>query len=62
MDWFILAEYISSAMLNPDMLGAPGNFLKLRVPSWGTYIKDYSIWGSMLEPPYFGKLPNILKP
>ena len=31
----------------------------LEVPFWGLYSKDYSILGSILGSPYFGKLPNI---
>ena len=32
-------------------------FLKLRVPFGGPNSKDYSILGSILGSPYFGKLP-----
>ena len=31
-------------------------FPKLGVPFWGSHNKDYSILGSILGPPYFGKL------
>ena len=34
-----------------------GGFPKLGVTFWGPNNKDYSIWGSMLGSPYFGKLP-----
>ena len=30
---------------------------KLGVPFWGPYNKDYSILGSIMGSPYFGKLP-----
>ena len=33
-------------------------FPKLGVPFWGPYDKGYSILGSILGSPYFGKLPN----
>ena len=32
-------------------------FPKLGVPYWGPHNKDYSILGSILGSPYFGKLP-----
>ena len=31
---------------------------KLGVHVWSPYVKDYSILGSMLGSPYFGKLPH----
>ena len=34
-----------------------GGFSKLRVRFGGPNNKDYSIWGSILGFPYFGKLP-----
>ena len=34
-----------------------GGFPKLGVPFWGPYNKDYSILGSRMGSPYFGKLP-----
>ena len=33
-------------------------FATLGVPFWGPHNKDYSIWGSILGYPCFGKLPN----
>ena len=39
-----------------------GGFLKLGVPFAGPYNKDYSILGSILGSPYFGKLPHELEP
>ena len=35
-----------------------GGFPKLGVPFWGPNNKDYSILGSILRSPYFGKLPS----
>ena len=36
-----------------------GGFPKLGVPFWGSNNKDYSIFGSILGSPNFGKLPNF---
>ena len=36
-----------------------GCFPKLGVPFWGSHNKGYSVWGSMLGSPYFGKLPFL---
>ena len=48
-----------------DLEGSPrthktlnGDFPKLGVPFGGPYDKDYTILGSILGSPYFGKLPN----
>ena len=37
-----------------------GGFPKLGVPLWGSLNKDYTILGSTLGFPNFGKLPSIL--
>ena len=34
-----------------------GSFPKLGIPFWGPHNKDYSIFGSILGSPDFGKLP-----
>ena len=39
-----------------------GGFPKLEVPFGGPYNKDYSILGSILGSPHFGKVPNIIVP
>ena len=39
-----------------------GGFPKSGVPFWGSNNKDYSICGSILGSPYFGKLPYTPKP
>ena len=39
-----------------------GSFPKLGVPFWGPNNKDYSILGSILGSPYFGKLPYNRRP
>ena len=36
-----------------------GGFPKLGVPFWGPSNKDYSILGSILGSPQFGKLPFV---
>ena len=35
-----------------------GGFPKLGVPFKGLHNRDFNIYGSILEYPYFGKLPN----
>ena len=39
--------------------GPHGGFPKLGVPFLGPHNKDYSILGSILGSPHFGKLPHI---
>ena len=58
-------------MRSPDLLEARrrseaclkhGGFLKLGVPFWRPHKEGCSILGSILEPPYFGKLPKVPSP
>ena len=46
-------------ILKPSSLRLCGGFPKLGVPFGGPFHKDYSILGSILGSPYFGKLPCI---
>ena len=43
-----------------DVLGLVWEFpRKMGYPFGAPYYKDYSIWGSILRSPYFGKLPYL---
>ena len=44
-------------MKEPCRIFNMGGFPKLGVPFWGPNINDYSILGSILGSPGFGKLP-----
>ena len=49
------------SLTDNELLGGYGGFPKLGVPFLGDpHNKDYSILGSILGSPYFGKLPYIL--
>ena len=48
-------------LLHEALTEQDGGFPKLGVPFWGPHTKDYTIRGSILGFPYFGKVPDASK-